>query len=107
MHECMTEHEAIVTKTRTTAQDFLSKMKLPEQERQEPVPAASELVKADQRRASGRAGLKHIGGYFERDTVEKVAILRARLDLDNSQLIKRAIDELYSREGAARKFGDR
>lgn len=55
----------------------------------------------------GRAGLKHIGGYFDKETVEQVAILRARLDLDNSQLIKRAIEELYSRELAARKFGDR
>ena len=107
MHECMSERETIVTKTKTTAQDFLSRMRLPEQEGQEPVPAASEPVKAEQRRASGRAGLKHIGGYFERDTVEKVAILRARLDLDNSQLIKRAIDELYNRDGAARQFGDR
>jgi hypothetical protein len=31
-----------------------------------------------------RAGLKHIGGYFELATVEKVALLRARLKLDNS-----------------------
>jgi len=57
--------------------------------------------------AKGRAGLKHIGGYFDRDTVEQVAILRARLDLDNSQLIKKAVEELYQREMAARKFGDR
>jgi len=55
----------------------------------------------------GRAGLKHIGGYFDRETVEQVAILRARLDLDNSQLIKKAVEELYQREMAARKFGDR
>ena len=57
--------------------------------------------------AKGRAGLKHIGGYFERETVEQVAILRARLDLDNSQLIKKAVEELFQREMAARKFGDR
>jgi len=54
-----------------------------------------------------RAGLKHIGGYLDADTVEKVAILRARLRLDNSQLIKKAIEELFERENAARKFGDR
>jgi len=35
-----------------------------------------------------RAGLKHIGAYLDRETVEKVAILRARLGLDNSKLIK-------------------
>lgn len=97
-----------MAKTKATAQDFLSKMKLPEQESGESVPPiAAEAVKIEPRRTAGRTGLKHIGGYFDRDTVEKVALLRARLDLDNSQLIKRAIDELYSREGAARKFGDR
>lgn len=96
-----------MAKSKATAQDFLSKMKLPEDERQEPAPIAAESARAGQPRAAGRTGLKHIGGYFDRDTVEKVALLRARLDLDNSQLLKRAIDELYSREGAARKFGDR
>lgn len=96
-----------MAKTKATAQDFLSKMKLPEPESKESSPIATEAAKVEPRRSVGRAGLKHIGGYFDRDTVEKVALLRARLDLDNSQLIKRAIDELYSREGAARKFGDR
>ena len=96
-----------MAKTKATAQDFLSKMKLPELEREESAPIAAEAAKIERRRTAGRTGLKHIGGYFDRDTVEKVALLRARLDLDNSQLIKRAIDELYSREGAARKFGDR
>jgi hypothetical protein len=53
-----------------------------------------------------RAGLKHIGGYFDVDTVEIVAILRARLRLDNSQLIKLAVEELHSRQMAKRAFGD-
>ncbi len=53
-----------------------------------------------------RAGLKHIGGYVGMDTVEKVALLRVRLNLDNSELIKRAIDELYARHHANRVFGD-
>ena len=53
-----------------------------------------------------QAGRKHIGGYFERDTVEKVAILRARLDLDNSELIKLAIEDLYRKHEAKRAFGD-
>ena len=96
-----------MAKTKATAQDFLSKMKLPEQETEAPAPIAATPANVEQRRTASRTGLKHIGGYFDRDTVEKVALLRARLDLDNSQLIKRAIDELYSREGAARKFGDR
>ena len=55
---------------------------------------------------SSRTGLKHIGGYFELETVEKVALLRARLKLDNSELLKLAIDELYARHHAKRAFGD-
>ncbi len=57
-------------------------------------------------RAASRSGLKHIGGYFDRETVEKVAVLRARLDLDNSELLKRAIDELHRKETAKRSFGE-
>jgi len=53
-----------------------------------------------------QAGRKHIGGYFERDMVEKVAILRARLGLDNSELIKLAIEDLYRKHEAKRAFGD-
>jgi hypothetical protein len=53
-----------------------------------------------------RTGLKHIGGYFDRDDVEKIALLRARLALDNSELIRLAVDELYKREKAKRAFGD-
>ena len=55
---------------------------------------------------TSRAGLKHIGGYFDEETVEKVALLRVRLKLDNSELIKRAIDDLYARHHASRAFGD-
>jgi len=53
-----------------------------------------------------RSGLKHIGGYFDSETVERVALLRARLDLDNSELIKLAIDELFTKQKAARAFGN-
>lgn len=55
---------------------------------------------------TSRVGLKHIGGYVDTKTVEKVALLRVRLNLDNSELIKRAIDELYARHHAKRAFGD-
>lgn len=57
-------------------------------------------------RAASRNGLKHIGGYFDRADVEKFAVLRARLDLDNSELIKLAVDELYRKHEAKRAFGD-
>jgi hypothetical protein len=53
-----------------------------------------------------QGGRKHIGGYFEQDMVEKVAILRARLALDNSALIKLAIEDLYRKHEAKRAFGD-
>ena len=51
-------------------------------------------------------GLKHIGGYFDREDVEKIAILRARLGLDNSQLIRLAVEELFKKHSARRAFGD-
>jgi hypothetical protein len=63
-----------------------------------PAPTAS--------RTSSRTGLKHIGGYFDRADVEKFAVLRARLSLDNSELIKLAVDELYRKHEAKRAFGD-
>lgn len=56
--------------------------------------------------APSRVGLKHIGGYFDLETVEKVALLRARLRLDNSELIKLAIDELHRSHLAKRAFGE-
>jgi len=86
-----------------TAGSFLDAMKRQDQTSQvrEPTPTAPKQV------SKTRIGLKHIGGYLNADTVEKVAILRARLRLDNSQLIKKAIEELFERENAARKFGDR
>ena len=55
---------------------------------------------------NSRTGLKHIGGYFDREDVEKVAVLRARLGLDNSQLIQLAVNELYKKHNAQRAFGD-
>jgi hypothetical protein len=40
------------------------------------------------------------------DTVEKVAVLRARLKLGNSELLKLAIDELHRKHTAKRSFGE-
>ena len=62
--------------------------------------------KAEGKTATSRSGLKHIGGYFGLDMVEKVAILRARLGLDNSELIELAINELYSKQKAKKAFSD-
>ena len=53
-----------------------------------------------------RAQLKHFGGYISDATEEKIAILRARLKLDNSALITLAVDDLYRKHAAKRAFGD-
>ena len=92
-----------------TAEAFLKNMSV-ESRTLSPEPQGAPLSPPEVprvKRSKSRTGLKHIGGYFERSTVEKVAILRARLDLDNSELIKKAIEELYLREMAAQQFGDR
>lgn len=76
----------------------------------EPAPMPTGPAKAVTRAPAGkpdyRAGLKHVGGYLDRATVEKVAVLRARLECDNSELLKRAIDDLYRKHEAQRSFGD-
>ena len=90
-----------------TAAAFLKNMGVTDSAPADTPPPAPQEPAARRKPGQGRAGLKHIGGYFDRETVEQVALLRARLDLDNSQLIKKAIDDLYQREMAARKFGDR
>ena len=87
------------------AADFLENMKLTVEEPAVPVQSNRRRPRP-KKPPPTRAGLKHIGGYFDVDTVEKVAILRARLRLDNSQLIKLAVDELHSKHTAKRAFGD-
>lgn len=89
------------------ANDFLQNMA---QAEQLDSPIAIQTERTAQAKARGpaktRDGLKHIGGYLNADTVEKVAILRARLGLDNSELITLAIDELHTRHNAKRAFGE-
>ena len=70
-------------------------------------PAAAETAAPPKRGpGAGRAGLKHIGGYLRPEIVEKIAILRVRLGLDNSELLTRAIELLHDQERARRSFGD-
>ncbi len=100
--------------TKIDASKFLENMALGEQEeapkrtppkpqsvsRPKPEPAPRVLQPSVKRRKSQ----KHIGGYFDSETLERIALLRARLDLDNSELLKLAIDELYSKERARKAF---
>lgn len=94
-----------MTEDRKKPNAFLTAMQ--EAEPPLPSPAAVEATpRTPATRSASRDGLKHIGGYLDRVTVEKVAILRARLGCDNSELLKRAIDDLYRRHEAQRSFGD-
>ena len=89
------------------AADFLQNMRLTAApEPPAPMVAPKPAEPQPKKQAPTRAGLKHIGGYFDVDTVEKVAVLRARLRLDNSELIKLAIDDLHRKHLAKRAFGD-
>jgi hypothetical protein len=54
--------------------------------------------------AKSRENLKHIGGYVDDATVEKVAVLRARLKMDNSELITEAISDLYNKHKTKKAF---
>src|SRR4051812_33833503 len=47
-----------------------------------------------------REGLKHFGAYLDDDVFEKIALLRIRLKMDNSQLVAHAIEELYRKHSA-------
>ena len=87
------------------ATDFLQNMADSEQATAPDAPTNEKVAKAS-RPVKTRDGLKHIGGYLSADAVEKVAILRARLRLDNSELITLAINELHARHSAKRAFGD-
>lgn len=57
-------------------------------------------------RKASRADLQHFGGYLDDATLEKIALLRIRLKMDNSALIKHAIEELHRKHSAKRAFGD-
>ncbi|MTE01779.1 hypothetical protein GIY56_15930 [Paracoccus sp. YIM 132242] len=75
-------------------------------------PRQAEAGKPDpvvpERVAGKRSAQKHLGAYFDKGDplLERVAILRARLDMTNSELIEHALDELWKRHEAGRAFGD-
>jgi len=84
---------------------FLQALSVPTEEKPS-LPARTAVSAPKAPRTASRNGLKHIGGYFDTADVEKIAILRARLRLDNSELIKLAISELYAKLETKRAFGD-
>ncbi len=98
-----------MTKKTNRAADFLQNMNLAVVKSSPPRPTEpkpQQSTEKEAKSAPSRVGLKHIGGYLDMETVEKVALLRARLRLDNSELIKLAIDELHGNHLAKRAFGD-
>lgn len=96
-----------MAKPKVTAESFLKNMGIGGEEPPPAVPVEGPRKGRGAAANSPRDGLKHFGGYIGTEAAEQIAILRARLKLDNSKLIERAIQELYDRETAARKFGDR
>lgn len=92
--------------TKNKASDFLANMKLDSEEK--PAPTIQTIPEKEKKTTQQptRIGLKHIGGYLPDDVVEKVALLRARLKLDNSELITLAINDLYIKQKAKKAFGD-
>ena len=74
-----------------------------------PKPAAKRApAPVAEKPAAKRAGQKHLGAYFDKGDpiLERVAILRARLDMNNSELIEHALHELWKRHEAGRAFGE-
>lgn len=70
-----------------------------------PTPATTRSTAIEGRKAA--PDRKHIGGYFDAEFVETFAVLKARLKMDNSELIKHAIEALNESHNANRAFGGR
>ena len=85
---------------------FLDAMSLNEPDSAQGQEAVKEPAPAQVADTTKRIRKKHIGGYLSQATVEKVALLRARLGKDNSQLLELAIDDLYRKHDAQRAYGD-
>lgn len=94
--------------SKNKAADFLANMNI--ESEAAPAPSVATIQPKRKPRQTPqqpeRIGLKHIGGYLPDDVVEKVALLRARLKLDNSELITLAINDLYTKQKAKKAFGD-
>lgn len=86
------------------ALDFVQRMNTPAAE-----PEPLQISRKNDRkklRAKAPARGKHIGGYFDAEVIERFALLRARLNLDNSELIELAIADLWRKHSSRRAFGD-
>lgn len=87
---------------------FLAAMKASAPELEVEIVADPAPMMAPKPKSTARAGQKHLGAYFDKGDpiLERVAILRARLDMTNSELIEHALSELWKAHEAKRAFGD-
>ena len=108
--------------SRNKTSDFLAAMTLPQAapvKPPRPKPARKERAarmsaattpaatsKPVPERHHSRVDRKHFGGYLDDETLEIAAVLRVRLKMDNSELIKFALEELDRSHKAKRAFGD-
>jgi len=92
--------------SKNKAADFLANMNLESQTATLPAAPTMPAKEKETAQQPSRLGLKHIGGYLPDEVVEKFALLRARLKLDNSELITLAISDLYAKQKAKKAFGD-
>ncbi len=92
--------------TKNKAADFLANMSIEAPAVPAPAVATIQPKTRQTPQQPERIGRKHIGGYLSNEAVEKVALLRARLNLDNSELITLAINDLFAKQKAKKAFGD-
>lgn len=87
---------------------FLAAMKASSPEPEVEAVAMPVLGVPSASKPTARAGQKHLGAYFDKTDpiLERVALLRARLDMNNSELIEYALNELWKANEAKRAFGD-
>jgi hypothetical protein len=84
------------------AADFVQRMNTPAEA--SPVRPTTRAKKSTRNKAPARG--KHLGGYFGAEVIEQFALLRARLNLDNSELIELAIADLWRKHSSRQAFGD-
>jgi hypothetical protein len=70
-----------------------------------PVPVVANANPKKRKRGPTPERGKHIGGYIDdEELLEKVALLRTRLKVDNTGLIKLAVEALFSQTNTQRTF---
>jgi hypothetical protein len=69
-----------------------------------PAPASASTHRVTELRRA--ANKRHFGAYLDQPTLERIALLRARLRMDNGQLMAEAVNLLWKQMETERKFQD-